>query len=89
MEYDKLLFNYVYTINENKGLLKDDYIEIEYLIQTKQILDEIGYYSMTANANMVTEKTTNAIKDGLNNISGSDIAKKGLDSLKSFMKKGI
>ena len=88
-EYDKLLFNYVYIINEDKGLLKDSHIEIEYLIQTKQILDEIGYYSMTANANMITEKTTNAIKDGLNSISGSDIAKKGLDNLKSFLKKGI
>lgn len=88
-EYDKLLFNYVYIINEDKGLLKDSHVEIEYLIQTKQILDEIGYYSMTANANMITEKTTNAIKDGLNSISGSDIAKKGLDNLKSFMKKGI
>lgn len=88
-EYDKLLFNYVYIINEDKGLLKDSHIEIEYLIQTKQILDEIGYYSMTANANMITEKTTNAIKDRLNSISGSDIAKKGLDNLKSFMKKGI
>ena len=87
-EYNELLFSHVYIINEDKGILKDNHIEIEYLIQVKQILDEIGYYSMTANANMITEKATNAIKDGLNNISGSDIAKKGLGSLKSFMRKG-
>lgn len=87
-EYDELLFNHVYTINENKGVLKDNHIEIEYLIQVKQILDEIGYFSMAANANMITEKTTNVIKDQLSNISGSDIAKKGLGSLKSFIKKG-
>ena len=43
---------------------------------------------MAANANMITEKTTNVIKDQLSNISGSDIAKKGLGSLKSFIKKG-
>ena len=88
IEYDELLFNHVYIINENKGVLKDNHIEIEYLIQVKQILDEIGYYSMAANANMITEKTTNVIKDQLSNISGSDIAKKGLGSLKSFMRKG-
>lgn len=87
-EYDELLFSHVYIINENKGILKDNHIEIEYLIQVKQILDEIGYYSMTANAGMITEKTTNVIKDQLSNISGSDIAKKGLGSLKSFMRKG-
>lgn len=88
-DFDNIVLNMVYTdLKEETIATISQSVSLELLEQTHKILEEIGYYSTKAQLSVTAEKTVGSAKEGINNVVNSDIAKKGISSLKSFMKKG-